>query len=55
MKKVILSTLTALCSIMLFYISYFQQSYLDNRALMYTLHLSTLILILLHFKVYKKK
>lgn len=55
MKKAILSILTVSCGIALFYISYFETSYLNNRALMYTLHLSTLILILLHFKVYKKK
>lgn len=53
-RKIILEILTLMCALSLFYISNFQKSYLDNYALMIFLSLSSIILILLHIKVYKK-
>lgn len=54
MQRFILGFLSILCGVTLFYINHFEKSYLDNHTLMYTLYLSIFILILLHFKIYKK-
>lgn len=55
MKKVILGAITIACGLLMFYINHFQREYFIDNSLIVSLGvLTTIILVFLHIKVYKK-